>query len=125
MGLKTEGEKLCFQGGLLSATVYVALHTADPTAANELSGNNYARVAVNATDWTVDATSGQASNTNEVQFPSRTVTRSDPTHVGLWDAATGGNMLLSLALDADVPAPTPSIDVAFDAGALIFNLSTD
>ncbi len=125
MGLKTEGEKLCFQGGLLSATVHVALHTADPTAANELSGNNYARVAVLAADWTIDAGNGRASNTNDIRFPTRTATWGKPTHVGLWDAATGGDLLLSLALDEAVPAPSPSIDVTFDAGKLIFNLKTN
>ena len=125
MGLKTEGEKLCFQGGLLSAAVYVALRTADPAAANELSGNDYARVAVLAAGWAVNAGNGRASNTNDIRFPTRTAAWSKPEHVGLWDAAVGGELPLSLALDEAVPAPSPSIDVAFDAGKLIFNLKTD
>ena len=115
MGLKTEGEKLCFQGGLLSAAVHVALRTADPAAANELSGNDYARVAVLAAGWAVNAGTGEASNAAVSAFPAPTAMWGDPIHVGLWDAAVGGNLLASVALANDVPAPAPEAEISIPA----------
>ena len=125
MGLKTEGEKLCFKGGLFSATRYVSLHTADPTSANELSGGGYARVAVAAAGWTVDTTSGDVTNAAAIAFPDPTADWSDPTHVGLWSAATGGNLLATVALTDDVSAPQTGNEVDFPAGELDFGLTTD
>ncbi len=125
MGLKTEGEKRCFQGGLFSRVLYVALHTADPDAANELTESGYARIPVNAAGWQVDTATGEASNVDDIAFPERTVDWSDPTHVGLWDQAAAGNLLASLALDSDVSAPAPHVEVSFPAGTLAVNLETD
>ena len=126
MGLKVEGEKRCFESGLLGADVYVGLHTGEPEAANELSTpNGYARVAVAPAGWAVDAATGEASNVDAVTFPERTAPWGDPTHVGLWDEATGGNLLASLALDADVSPPQPHVEVDFPAGTLTLNLPTD
>ncbi len=125
MGLKTEGEKLCFQGGLLSATVHVALHTADPDAANELAGGDYNRVAVDAVGWTIDAGTGEASNAAVIAFPAPTAAWGDPTHVGLWDAAAGGNLLASVALANDVPAPAPGAEISIPAAALAVAIITD
>ena len=79
------------------ATVYLALHTADPTEAGtgtEVSGGSYARQAV-AFDA---AASGATQNTSAVSFtnmPAATV-----THVGVWDASTNGNLLFYGALAA-------------------------
>lgn len=72
------------------ADVYVALFTSDPTDAGsgtEVTGGSYARqVAV------FDAASGgSAANTDEIVFedlPAATV-----THLGVYDAATSGNLL--------------------------------
>ena len=125
MGLKTAGEKLCFQGGLFSAARHVALHTAAPEAANELTGNGYARIAVDAAGWTIDAVTGQASNAAAIAFPAPTAAWGKPTHVGLWDMAGGGNLLASLALDNDMPAPAPGAEVSFAIGALTFAITTD
>ena len=125
MGLKTEGEKRCFESGLLGADVYVGLHTGEPEAANELSANGYARVAVAPAGWTVDAVTGAASNADAIDFPERTAPWGDPTHVGLWDAANGGNLLASFALSADTSAPQPYVEVDFPAGALTLSFPTD
>ncbi len=105
MGLKTAGVRLCFQGGLLNATVYVALHTADPDATNEEDGAGYARAAVAPAGWTVDASSGRASNGARIDFPDPTGDWGDSTHVALWSAETGGDLLFSGALSEDVEAP--------------------
>jgi len=80
------------------ATVYVSLHTADPseTGASEVTGGNYARIAVAATGWTKNASNpASATNAAEIAFPtSGTVTwsattGSGVTHVGIWDAQVG------------------------------------
>ena len=126
MGLKVEGEKKCWgTTGFFGGGVHVGLHTADPTASNELSGNAYARVEVAAAGWTINGTSGQASNTAAISFPTPTGAWSDPTHVGIWDAATGGNLLMTGALAADVDAPTDGATVSIAAGALTLTLTTD
>lgn len=73
-------------------SLYVSLHSADPaeTGANELSGGSYARVQVSA--W--DAPAGRAIvNTNAIEFPELTATISTATHMGIWDASSGGNFL--------------------------------
>ncbi len=125
MGLKTEGEKLCFESGLLAATVYAALHTGDPDSTNELSGDTYARVAMGAQRWVVDTTSGEASNAAPIVFPTPTATWSDPTHVAFWDQASGGNLLFSMPLTNDVPPPPADIEVSFPIGTVTVNLTTD
>lgn len=79
------------------ATVYLGLFTSDPTDAGtgtEVSGGGYARQAV-----TFSAPSnGSTSNSAEVLFPQATANWGTVTHVGIFDAATGGNLLLHGAL---------------------------
>jgi hypothetical protein len=74
------------------ATVYVGLFTSDPTDAGigtEVSGGAYTRQAV-----TFGApTDGQVSNSNEVLYPIATANWGTITHIGLYDALTGGNLL--------------------------------
>jgi hypothetical protein len=75
-------------------TVYVALHTSDPTAAGtpatEVSAAWYARQAVT---FAAQSTAGQTSNSNTVTFPAVTGSGLTVTHFSIWDAATLGNML--------------------------------
>ena len=54
--LTNDGATRAVQGFVNAGTIYVSLHSSAPgtTGANELSGNEYARVAVAA--WTVAAT---------------------------------------------------------------------
>lgn len=72
------------------STIYVSLHTADPgdAGANEVTGGGYARQAV-----TLAAAANKAtSNTAVIEFtnmPAVTI-----THVGIWNAPTGGNLLM-------------------------------
>lgn len=78
--------------------VYVALHTADPTDAGtgtEVSGNGYARQTIS-----FDASSsGTASNSSAIEFPAASGGDFGTiTHIGLWDASTGGNLLFHSAL---------------------------
>lgn len=70
---------------------YIGLHTADVTDAGtgtEVSGGSYAResVAFSVTDDT-------ASNSATVTFTTATANWGTITHIGVWDASTGGNLL--------------------------------
>jgi hypothetical protein len=81
-------------------TVYLALHTADPTDAGtgtEVSGNGYARqsIAFGA------SSSGTASNSAAVEFPAASGGNFGTiTHIGIWDASSSGNLLFHAALTA-------------------------
>ena len=79
---------------------YVSLHTADPTDAGtgtEVSGGSYARAA--ASFATASGTSGLVATDADVTFPTATATWGVVGWIGLWDAASGGNMLYHTALD--------------------------
>lgn len=72
------------------ATVYIALHTANPTDAGsgaEVSGGSYVRKSL-----TFSAASGGATANTNAQtisaMPTATV-----TYIALWDAVSGGNLL--------------------------------
>jgi hypothetical protein len=84
-------------------TVYLALHTAAPgeTGANEVAGAGYARQAV---AWGAP-TDGVGTNSGTVTVP--VPTSGGPfavTHVGLWDAVSGGNFLDGDDLPATINA---------------------
>jgi len=79
------------------ATVYIALFTAAPTDAGggtEVSGGGYARVAVanNTTNFPT-ASNGTKSNGTTITFPTATADWGTVVAVGIFDAATGGNLL--------------------------------
>lgn len=79
------------------ATIYVALFTSAPTDAGggvEVSGGSYARAAVtnNATNWPA-ASGGSKSNGTAIVFPEATASWGTVVAVGLFDAATAGNLL--------------------------------
>lgn len=84
-------------------SLYVALFTAatgleanSPSA--ELSGDGYARVQVEAADWT-DA-DGVVTNDAEIEFPQATGDWGTVTHAAVMDASTSGNVLYWGALTA-------------------------
>lgn len=115
------------------ATVYIALYTTDPTDADtgtEVSTgdwSNYARVAVtnNATNWPAASGTSPATKSNGtiIDFGTATiVTPPTVTHVGIRDAASGGNLLKHGALataktinnNDPVSFPVGDIDVTHD-----------
>ena len=80
---------------------YVSLHTADPTDAGtgtEVSGGSYARTA--SSFATASGTSGLVATDADITFPTATGTWGAVGWIGLWDAASSGNMLYHTALDA-------------------------
>ena len=80
---------------------YISLHTADPTDAGtgtEVSGGSYARVA--SSFATASGTSGLVATDADITFPTATATWGTVGWIGLWDAASSGNMIYHTALDA-------------------------
>jgi hypothetical protein len=79
------------------AVVYISLHTASPlpTGGSEVaSSNGYARAAlVNDTvQWVASGTTAR-TNANTIVFPTPTGSWGTVTHIAVWDAPTGGNLL--------------------------------
>ncbi len=89
----------------------------------EVSGGSYARVQVNPLDanWTAPAGgNGQTANANLLTFPTPTADWGVVTHFGLFDATSGGNLLIYGALNNPKtinngdPAPEiPAGDISF------------
>lgn len=104
------------------ANIYVALFTAAPNDAGggtEVSGGSYARVAVAtgaSSAW--DAASGGATaNTGVTTFPTATADWGTITHMALFDASSGGNMLFHGALTSNKVVNNGDI-FRFNAGEL-------
>lgn len=126
-----------------SAAVYVALFTADPTDANVTTNEcsttspgwtNYVRKnSVIASEglggaWTApangvsDPTAKVSSNVNTITFPANNgVADVVVTHMGLYDAISGGNLLYHNALVAPKTLLTND-ELAFGAGSITVSL---
>jgi hypothetical protein len=122
--LETEILDHVFGGAAYTApsTLYLSLHTANPDedgsgAEVSTTGTAYARQTVAFT------TSGNTtSNTSAVEYPTATANFGTVTHVGVYDAATGGNLLCYAALTSskvietgDVfRVPAGDLDISLD-----------
>lgn len=80
---------------LLSAGAFVSMHTDDPgkTGDCEVSGGKYSRKTVVFGAWK------EGSRTNQGIVKWEKMPKAEVTHLGLWDAKTGGNFLLRIKLD--------------------------
>jgi hypothetical protein len=122
--LETEILDHVFAGAAYSApsTKYLALYTAAPGETGGgtevvTSGTAYARQSVAFT-----TTGNTTSNTGAVEFPTATASFGTVTHVGVFDAATSGNLMAfatlssSKAIDTgDVfRVPTGDLDITLD-----------
>lgn len=100
---------------------YVGLFTADPTdtgsGATEITGNNYSRVSATFT------VSGNAATTSAaVEFAAATGSWGTISHIGIFDASSGGNLIAHSALTASKAIasgdvfriPTGDIDITLD-----------
>jgi hypothetical protein len=117
---------LLFRGGAFAApATWAALHVGDPTAAalvaTEVTGGGYQRVQVAPAGWTAPS-SGTLSNAAQIQFANPTASWGAVSHVSIWDAATGGNMLLSGPL-AQAKSVTAGDTVRFAVGDLAAAIS--
>lgn len=119
------------------ATVYIGLFTATPTDAGggtEVTGGSYARVAVTSSlaNWagtqaaasTVASTgtSGTTSNNAAITFPAPTAAWGVVTSIGVYDAATAGNLLFYSALTASKTINSGDAAPSFAAAALTFQI---
>lgn len=78
------------------STLYVALFSNNPTAANtgtEITGGGYARAAVTFSSPVISGDQAVIQNTSEVDFPQMTASGGVAAYVGIMDARTGGNLL--------------------------------
>jgi len=103
------------------AAIYLALHTADPAedaSGAEVSGGSYARQAI--TFNAAHATAGTIDNSSAEEFttmPAVTV-----SHIGIWDAASSGNLLFYGAVTAS-KAVGAGDTISLAAGALVITLA--
>ncbi len=104
--LETQVLDALFNGGTLgSITPHLALFTAAPTdsgGGTEVSGGSYARVDVSSNFAAASGTSGSLSNNSDVTFAQASASWGSVTSVGVFDAASGGNLLLYGDLTAAV-----------------------
>ena len=107
--LETEILDHVFGGNAYTApvTLYTGLYTASPSdtgGGTELSGNGYAR---QATAFTV--TGNTASNTDAEEWATATGSWGTITHVGVFDASTGGNLMAYGTLTASKTIATGDV----------------
>lgn len=117
------------------ATLYVGLFTAAPTdtgGGTEVAGGSYARVGVAASlaDFAgtqsagstaaSSGTGGTTSNNAAIAFPAPTAAWGTVVAFGLFDAASGGNLLVYSALAVNKTINSGDAAPSFAAGALTF-----
>lgn len=86
---------------------YVGLFTTDPTDADsgtEVSGTSYARESV-----TFSVTDDTASNTAAIEFTAAGSNWGTVTHVGIYDAASAGNLIAHASLTASKAIDTGDV----------------
>lgn len=88
--------------GFSTPTVYVAVSTTSPledgSGITEPSGLNYSRVATVGADWG-NAANGEIANVENITFPEASGDWGLIAYYALFDAISGGNMLVYDALD--------------------------
>lgn len=95
------------------ASLFVALYTVPPgedgTGGTEVSGGSYAREAAGTMDRVSVAGANHVQNAAVIRFPVATADWGMITHLGIADAASGGNILnvLELVDPADMVTPQP------------------
>jgi hypothetical protein len=99
---------------------YVALFTSNPdedASGTEVSGGAYARQSVAFT-----VSGNTASNSAAIEFPTATAPYGTVTHIGVFDASSGGNLIAYAALTTSkaidtgdvMRIPSSDLDVTMD-----------
>ncbi len=108
------------------ASLRLALFTADPTDAGNLnevaSGTWYTRQLTGT--FTAPSPSGatqQSSNVASITFPAVTVAAVTVTHIGIFDAATAGNMLFSAPMTSSKTLQVGDV-LSFAPGTIVTSL---
>lgn len=113
----------------IPAGTHLALFTTDPTDAGsgtEVSAGWYSRQSIGlASGWTAPADEGgggkKSQNVNAIAFSAVTGSGLTVTHVGIYDAASGGNLLYHAALTASKTLQVGDV-LQFAAGSLVINV---
>jgi hypothetical protein len=103
-----------------AGTLYLALFTSDPAedgSGTEVTGGAYARQTVAFT-----VAGNNASNTSAVEYATATAGYGTVSHIGVYDAATSGNLLAYAALTSSKAidigdvfrVPTGDLDITLD-----------
>jgi hypothetical protein len=94
--------------------LFTAVGTDAGTGFTEVSGGSYARVAGTAADWSAATGLSPSTITNSVafSFPSATASWGTIIAFGIYDAATGGNLLAWDYLGADSWYPFTCTDAS-------------
>lgn len=111
------------QPGVLYFALFTSAPTVDGFGGTEVSAGGYARVGVvaNGSSFTAIATAGDPLvSAAAITFPQATAAWGVITYLGIFDAASGGNLLLFQSLGA---AKTVNVNdtPSFAAGALSFD----
>lgn len=115
---------------------YFALFTAAPSdsgGGTEVSGGSYARVSVTKGDTSFtgthgtttgvsSGTNGTTSNAAIIAFPAPTANWGSITHVGIFDASSGGNLLIYGALTTPKTVNNGDPGPEFPAGDFTFQI---
>ncbi|MEJ7745358.1 MAG: hypothetical protein WKF61_01095 [Luteimonas sp.] len=109
-----------------TASLRMALFVADPTDAGTLneqaSGTWYSRQLTGI--WSAPSATGnaqQTSNVASITFPAVTTAAVTITHIGIFDAATAGNMLFSAPLTSSKTLQVGDV-LSFAPGTVVIQL---
>ena len=123
MALKAAGEKLAWNPGILNGARTVHLHSGAPDGTNELAYPGYAHREMALADWTVDAVSGEATNTADIDFPrSSGAGGVAGTHIAI---KNGADVIWTGVINPAMDAPEQGGRVYIPAGDLSVSLVTD
>jgi hypothetical protein len=119
-------------------TLFVGLYTANPSdtgGGTEVTGGSYARVSVASTlaNWAgtqgagtttaSSGTTGTTSNNNNITFPAPTANWGVVTGFGIFDASTGGNLIIQSPLTASKTVNNGDAAPAFPPGSLVITVA--
>ena len=111
------------------ATMYLALFTAmssgETGTGTEVTGGSYARLAItnDATSWS--RTSNVITNDNLLEFVTASANWGTATHWALFDASSGGNMLIYGTLDSVVINNGSTFRVAAGQLSITYNAKSN
>jgi hypothetical protein len=102
---------------------FVQLYSQDPTDAGSATGALYTRISVAAGGWTRGTGgNGTLTNTGVITITSSATSGATATHVAVFDAITGGNMLFAGSLAASKTITTGD-EIKFNASQLTLTVA--
>lgn len=79
------------------SSIYIGLHTSSPSdddSGTEVSGGSYSRVEITQANNQWNVNNGVYTNTSDIEYPDPTSNWGTITHFGIYDASSGGNLLV-------------------------------